>query len=123
MNGHVAEVGAQLDLVDDAVLDKLAASLSGNGAQSLVTTFVTDAPKMFAKLKTAFVQNDVKQFERAAHSIKSGCALMGARPLSDLCQQLELIGKKGSLDGVDPQVAALADAIPKVLRHLQQRFV
>jgi PAS domain S-box-containing protein len=122
LNGH-ALAASGLDQVDDSVLDKLAASLSGNGAQSLVTTFVTDAPKLFARLKAAFVQNDVKQFERTAHSIKSGCALMGAKGLSELCQKLELIGKEGRLDGVDVQVAALAEAMPRVLRHLQQRFV
>jgi PAS domain S-box-containing protein len=111
-----------LDAVNDSVLDKLSASLSNNGAHSLVTTFVADAPLMCAKLNTAFAQNDARQFERAAHSIKSACALMGAQALSELCQQLEHMGKRGTLEGVDRHVADLAAAMPKVVRHLQNRF-
>ncbi len=120
INGH--EVAHALEQVDDAVLDKLRASLSGDGAQSLVKTFSADAPKLCARLEAALAQNDARQFERAAHSIKSGCALMGARALTELCQQLELAGKAGTLDGAGRHVAELAAAMPKVVRHLQQRF-
>ena len=42
-----------------------------------------------------------------AHSLKSNSADFGARALSDLCREVEVMGKAGTLDGVAEKLASI----------------
>ena len=50
-----------------------------------------------ANLRQALESGDAKTFERMAHTLKSNSALIGAMQLSELCEEMEAIGKSGVL--------------------------
>ncbi len=90
-------------LIDQAVLDDLCDAMGDDFAAELVTTFLGDAPNMFADLRTAVAEQDADGYRRAAHSIKSNAQVFGAKALADQARDMEL----GSLSDAAVQVPAL----------------
>ncbi|WP_299880361.1 Hpt domain-containing protein [uncultured Sulfitobacter sp.] len=90
-------------LIDQAVLDDLCDAMGDDFAAELVTTFLGDAPNMFADLRTAAADQDADGYRRAAHSIKSNAQVFGAKALADQARDMEL----GSLSDAAVQVPAL----------------
>jgi histidine phosphotransfer protein HptB len=64
----------------------------------LIDTFLEDAPKLVMEMKSALKTNDAEAFRRAAHSLKSNSATFGAKRLSGLAKELEMLGKESRLD-------------------------
>ena len=56
----------------------------------LIDLYLTDAPQRMAEIEQSLAAGDWKLLERAAHTLKSASANIGALNLSALCQQLEL---------------------------------
>ncbi len=90
-------------LIDQAVLDDLCDAMGDDFAAELVTTFLGDAPNMFADLRTAAAEQDADGYRRAAHSIKSNAQVFGANALADQARDMEL----GNLSDAAAQVLAL----------------
>jgi HPt (histidine-containing phosphotransfer) domain-containing protein len=85
----------------------------------LVDLFIDNSLKNLTELKQALAASDAKQVERIAHTFKSSCANMGASELSDLCVQLERLGRAGTLTGADQLFARVTSAYGKVQNELQ----
>ena len=58
-------------------------------------------------------------FEHMAHTIKGSSANMGALRMSELCRQLELVGRSGRLDGVAERLVQLEAEYEQVKAALQ----
>ena len=56
----------------------------------LIQTFLPNAQKLVDDMKSTLVRQDLVAFHRAAHTLKSSSASLGAMQLSDLAKQLEL---------------------------------
>lgn len=56
----------------------------------LVTTFVADSNARLASMRRAIAADDAGKLREAAHSLKGACLNVGARPLADLCRELEV---------------------------------
>jgi len=69
----------------------------------IVEMFIPDAEARIAKLDQAIKQEDFRALEEAAHGLKSGAANIGAKEMSQLCQQLETQGELGQI-GEAPEV-------------------
>ena len=67
----------------------------------LIDLYLADAPQRMAEIEKSLASGDWKLLERAAHTLKSASANIGALGLSALCQQLELKAR-----GCDPQVCS-----------------
>jgi len=67
----------------------------------LVELYLADAPERTAEMEQALAASDWKLLERAAHTLKSASANIGALGLSELCKELELKAR-----GSDPQVCS-----------------
>jgi HPt (histidine-containing phosphotransfer) domain-containing protein len=65
--------------------------------------FIPDATARIAKIDQAIKQEDFRALEEAAHGLKSGAANIGAKEMSQLCQQLETQGELGQI-GDAPEV-------------------
>jgi len=70
----------------------------------LIATFLEDAPQLLADMRRALDGGDAAGLRLAAHSLKSNSADFGATALSELCRELEMMGKEGALDGAAEQV-------------------
>ena len=56
----------------------------------LVELYLGDAPQRMAEIERGLASGDWKLLERAAHTLKSASANIGALGLSSICQELEL---------------------------------
>jgi CheY-like chemotaxis protein/HPt (histidine-containing phosphotransfer) domain-containing protein len=98
-------------VIDPAAFDELVASTGGEAAfiRELIDTYLSDAPELFAQMRSALAAADAETFRRAAHSLKSNSASLGALTLSALAKELEMMGKAANLKGAATKIAA-ADA-------------
>ena len=92
--------------LDSAAIENLRRMVDGDleFLAELIDTFLSTTARLMAELHQALEQGDAASFERAAHSFKSNAATFGAMALADLCRELELQGKAGSLNGVAEKV-------------------
>jgi len=110
-------------VIDPATFDELVASTGGEAAfiQELIDTYLTDAPELFAQMRSALAAGDAETFRRAAHSLKSNSASLGALTLSALAKELEMMGKAGTLEGAAAKIAAADAEYARVKAALEQK--
>ncbi|MFT4197063.1 MAG: response regulator, partial [Pseudoxanthomonas sp.] len=89
--------------LDMAVLDELR-EVTGGELRGIVGLFLEDAPKLIAELETASAIPDQDAMARAAHSLKSSSANLGAMSLSAAARRIELGARQHALER--PAVAA-----------------
>jgi len=81
------------DSMDKDVVDNLIqlSESSGNGLFSqLVDLFNSETPQRIAEIKDSVSNNNFELLNRAAHSLKSGAAYLGAQTLSEISKDIEL---------------------------------
>jgi HPt (histidine-containing phosphotransfer) domain-containing protein len=98
---------AQTDSIDYAVLDGVLESVGGDREflVELIQTYLDDSPRLLEAMRAALVAGDPGEFRRAAHSLKSNSASLGAIPLSQMARELEEMGKAGSLEAATSRLA------------------
>jgi HPt (histidine-containing phosphotransfer) domain-containing protein len=77
--------------------------------------FLTHAPAKIDAIAEAASKGDLKVLERAAHSLKSSSAYVGAMRLSAMCRELEEQARAGSVE--EPVAKA------ELLHEIQSRKV
>lgn len=70
----------------------------------LIDLYLLDAPERIREIQTALASADFDLLERAAHTLKSASANIGALTLSDLCKDLEKMARES--DVADPDSLA-----------------
>jgi HPt (histidine-containing phosphotransfer) domain-containing protein len=65
----------------------------------VIDTFLNDAPALVASLRTTYEHGETEELRRAAHTLKSNGATLGAERFSELCRELEGRARSGELDG------------------------
>jgi CheY-like chemotaxis protein len=115
--------GAEQTMVDHQVLDPTALEtlleiVGGEPALlgELIDSFLEEAPPLVDTLRQALEQGDAAELRRAAHTIKSSSNDFGATTLAELCQELETMGKAGTLDGA-------AELVTRVEKEYEQARV
>ena len=105
-----------LAVLDQAALDELRACDPDDTGllAELVDIFLSDTPPRLQALRLAFEAGQPQALSREAHALKSSSAQLGARALADICKQLELKGREGSLAGVGELLAKLPTAYTAV---------
>ena len=90
----------ELDVIDRAVFNAVLASVGDlEFLRELIEGYFEDSPTLLAALHTALAAGNAGEFRRAAHSLKSTSASLGATNLATLCRELEEMGRAGALDG------------------------
>ncbi len=69
-----------------------------------IDTFLEAAPKMVGDLKQSLDDGDANNLRLVAHTLKSNSAALGACRLSELCKELEELGKNDTLDAAPAKV-------------------
>jgi CheY-like chemotaxis protein len=82
-----------LDETALAELRKLQRPGQPNVVHKCLTTYLADTATLATALCTAITSGDNKTLREAAHSLKSSSALVGARRFSELCKDLEQMGR------------------------------
>jgi CheY-like chemotaxis protein/nitrogen-specific signal transduction histidine kinase/HPt (histidine-containing phosphotransfer) domain-containing protein len=84
----------------------------------VIDTFCADAPALLATLRSALDSGDGPELRRAAHTLKSNGATLGAEDFAERCRVLEhrakrddLAGAEGLVDQIDEAYGPLRDAL------------
>ena len=105
--------------IDRTTFDELRQMSGAEFINELIDTFLEDAPKLLAEMKTALAAADADSFRRAAHSLKSNAATFGAGSLADLAKELESLGRGNRLTETGARLEALAEALVSACDELR----
>jgi HPt (histidine-containing phosphotransfer) domain-containing protein len=107
----------ELPALDEAVLARLIADTGDDTefVRELIDTFTESAPPLLAELQSALAAGDAVTVHRAAHTLKSSAASLGALRLADEAAGIEVAAKGGEL----PPEAASADLARTVHEALE----
>ncbi len=87
--------------IDQKALDNIR-SLQKEGdppvLDKIVNIYLSNSPKLIQTLREAVTEPDATAMQKAAHSLKSSSANMGAMTLSSLCKELEMMGRNNSTE-------------------------
>lgn len=64
----------------------------------ILGVFLDDAQKRLADMAAGLASSDAGALAMAAHSLKGGCAYVGADRLAELCSNLESVAERSLLD-------------------------
>jgi len=90
-----------VSILDRTALEGLRAletSDNPNLVSRIIEAYMTDTPKLIDKMKHALEASDMMEVAKAAHTLKSSSANVGALELSDRCKQLESAAKRGAAE-------------------------
>jgi HPt (histidine-containing phosphotransfer) domain-containing protein len=109
--------------ITQAALDNLREIAGGDDSllAELIDTFFDEAPSLLAEMRQGLQAMQPEALQRAAHSLKSNSADFGAMRLSNLCKELEAMGKAGILEGAAERIAEAAAEYAKVKDALETR--
>jgi PAS domain S-box-containing protein len=106
--------------IDSAVLEDFRAVM-GEAALELIGLFLGDASKLLAGLREAAARGEAEELQRAAHTLKSSSASLGAMVLSTLCRELEAMGRAGTLEGAAEKVSQVEAEYQRVKAVLEEQ--
>ena len=75
-------------------------NIAGEDASEIITkvidSYLEDAPQLLQAINAAITQGNATALLNAAHTLKSTTATLGATKLSQLCKDLEIMGRAGT---------------------------
>jgi PAS domain S-box-containing protein len=113
--------GSDEPSLDSGALDNLRELGGDDFLTEVIDTFFADAPMLLATLRRSLDENDAAELRRAAHTLKSNGATLGAGDFAELCRTLEQRAKEGELTGaaelldrVEHEYELLREALAKL---------
>ena len=85
----------------------------------VIDTFRMDAPTLLVTLRRSLEQGDADELRRAAHTLKSNGATLGAAGFAEVCRELEEQARNGHMGGAPK----LTDRIESEYRRLEKTLV
>jgi len=87
----------------------------------MIDLFIEDAARRCGTMREAIADADSDRLAAMAHSLKSSSSVLGAQQMSDLCHQLEKLGRGGALREAEMAVTELEAEFAKVRSVLHER--
>ncbi|NHC35623.1 response regulator [Scytonema millei] len=88
-------------VIDPKALQALKEMAGEGGAATIavvVDAYLEDTPKLIQTIQTAIASVNATELQRAAHTLKSSSATLGAMHFSQLSKQLEIIGRNSTIE-------------------------
>ena len=111
---------ATLDLSALDVLRELQRPGSTDIVARVIGLYEAEAPRLLGQLQTAIAQGDADTAVRAAHTLKSSSANVGAKHMADLCRIVETHARSQGLPGIDALVTDLDAEYRRVSEALRE---
>jgi two-component system sensor histidine kinase/response regulator len=115
--------GAAPSVLDAQAFQALRALYGDEGSTALlhlIDIFIRDASTHVATMHGAVDSGDAKALERAAHSLISSSATIGARGMAELCRILQTMGGSGLIAGASPLVERLSVEFNRVQQAISE---
>lgn len=107
------------NLIDQATITALKESLGDDFLPELIATYLEETPSLIHDLHQALAEGNAQVFQRAAHSIKSSSASLGALSYAALAKELEMAGKAGDLSQVSDRLNELTGGFTELEKALK----
>ena len=100
--------------LDDGALQSLRDLGGADFLAEVIDAFLADAPELIATLRRSLDDGSTEELRRAAHTLKSNGATLGAEEFAELCRTLEQQAKSGELDGASELVERIEQTYPSL---------
>jgi len=113
---------ASLSAIDTNVFSEMSAFKGPNGEARLrriILQFTTEAPALVQTIRMGHAAGSQDVVWRAAHTLKSSSAMLGAMQLSNRCAAIEVLARDKGLDSVKRDVEALDADLAAAIAGLQ----
>jgi HPt (histidine-containing phosphotransfer) domain-containing protein len=87
---------ASLPILDETTVVELR-ELMEEEFTDLMETFLRDLPTQLARIHDGYTVGDTELLWRTAHTLKAASGSIGALRISELCRQLEMVGRESSM--------------------------
>jgi len=106
--------------IDLSVLDLIRQQMPGRPevVNRIIGSFLRSSPGLLENLRAALFVGDPEEVRKAAHSMKSSNAQIGANQLANMCHQLEILASMGQL--VD--TAMLFEELEREYHHVEKEL-
>jgi CheY-like chemotaxis protein len=115
-NGDGGSAAVGYVSLDDGALTSLRELGGDEFLSEVIDAFLADAPALIATLRRSLEERSSEELRRAAHTLKSNGATLGAAEFAELCRTLEQRAKAGELD----EASELVDRIEQEYRPLEE---
>jgi CheY-like chemotaxis protein/HPt (histidine-containing phosphotransfer) domain-containing protein len=106
------------DVLDPAVFGELRESVGDEFLPELIEEFLSDAPQQIALMRSSVSTSNVDELRRAAHSLKTTSATLGAAALADISRAMEGHARDGEVAPAAAMIPAAEAALEQVKRAL-----
>jgi CheY-like chemotaxis protein/HPt (histidine-containing phosphotransfer) domain-containing protein len=121
-NGHASPLAEPATVLDARAFQALKEMLGQDAVLvDVIEHYLEEAPGLLQTLTTAVAEENATALEQAAHSLKSSSAMLGATPISQLCQQLETMGEQNTLTGATELLFRVKQEYETIKVALQQQ--
>ncbi|MCK5881542.1 MAG: Hpt domain-containing protein [Sinobacterium sp.] len=103
--------------VDESSITQLK-ELMGDDFSLLVSTFIKDSNLKIDTMRTTIFEQDADNLRMAAHGLKGSALNLSAAKLTELCRELESLGKEGSFINATQLVDAIEQEYKAVTGYL-----
>ena len=86
----------------------------------LIEIYLSETPKVLLKIEEYFKLGDSRQMAFYAHKMKGSSVALGMDPISNVCDDLEMLGKKDSLENADILIKKLKNLYEISIKELNQ---
>jgi CheY-like chemotaxis protein/HPt (histidine-containing phosphotransfer) domain-containing protein len=97
-NGEGSSEKVEYVTLDDGALKNLRDLGGDDFLFEVIDAFLADAPELMATLRRSLDEQNTEGLRRAAHTLKSNGATLGAEGFAELCRTLEQRAKAGEID-------------------------
>ena len=109
--------------IDRSVLETIA-SLQPSGSENIlkkvISLYLDTSPTLMKSVHDAVEGTDYDALRQAAHTLKSSSAHLGALAFSEMCKDLERMGRDRTLEGAKDRLSALEHEYKRVRDALEK---
>ncbi len=111
-------------LIDEAVLAQLLETVGGDRTflAELVEAYLADSPGLIEGMRHSLAGDDRTALRRAAHTLKSTSASLGATTFSNACRAIEHAAEAGAPGDLSASIEAAARDYEEVAAALRTRL-
>ncbi len=107
-------------LIDADTWEAMKSATGPDFLAELIDVYLRDSPGLIGQMREGLAAGDVDGVRRAAHSLKSNSASLGANRLAGVARELEMIARGGTLAGAEAKLTAVeaeyAQLAPELVR-------
>lgn len=107
-------------MIDRAALERLQEWGGPKLVREMVRLFLDNSSERVGQIRSGLEENRLEVAERAAHSLKSSAANVGAMSVSRLAQRIEDLAEKGAGDEARGLFPELSEAHEQACRGLEE---